>query len=432
VTLPSLPQSLRPLVALALALATPMLALACRAPEQRDCGDDAPKAKKGSSAKKSEAATSTHAEPEPSVKSPKVATSASEEPAEAALPPIVAASSAVVSPATPWPPPNPGRTAFTPANAASIKERWSTSIGGWGKIVAVSGAHDRVVATSGSTLELLDARTGAKLASRAESYDDVILAIGWGPKSVVVATHGRIDELDPKTLDLLATTKVRASPAHAAAIVWPGVAMSHDDGVLARYTLGGVGVYEIPIGGPPVQAHSIALSRDGRRVVVGFIQGTVWAWDWATPVTPLKLAQHSGHLSVAFSASGAYVVESGSSFGVAIHRVDKRGVAPRKARTDASWTNGLAIDDTGKLVIAGSSSGYLTIAGDEEQEPHRLSKGWDTVESLSVDEWLTSFAGIDRSGLVRFYAIDPAPSATGSASTGASGSAAPKPSAPQK
>lgn len=407
---------------------------ACRSPQQRDCGEEGPKPTKGTKrkadddARRATEATSASATASASPRAGASAQASAEasEPADVAPAPYVAASSALVSPATPWPPPNPGRTTITKANARRVAERWTTALGGWGKHVAVSGAHDKVAAIASRDLELLDARTGAKLVSHAPPCGDV-LALGFGPKSLVVACREQIDELDPTTLDTLATTKLRGERgerAVSAHVAWPGVAVGHKDGVLARYTLGGASPpVEISLGGPPVLAHSIALSRDGRRVVVGFTQGTVWAWDWSRPGAPIKLAQYDGHVRVAFSASGALVIESGPSFGAGVHRLDKGGPTRlRTARTGAAWTNGLAIDDAGALALAGSSSGYLTIVDDEE--PEKLGAGYDTVESLSVDEWFSSFAGIDRSGKVRFFAIDPAPAA--SASSSAAASATPK------
>lgn len=395
--------------------ATLSLALtACRAQrgESHDSEEPGPKPKKPP-AKSPEASATASASRK---------TAPSDEPASG-VPPSAASGTPV--PATRWSPPNPGRTVIGETNASSVKERWATDIGGWGKCVAVSGVRDEVFATSGHELVVLDARTGAKLRTIAPPCEG-ILALGPGPASWIVACRRAIVELDPTTLELLspaASRATRASEAHAAAIAWPGVAMSHKDGVIARYALGGAGPPdELPIGGPPVEAHAIALSRDGRRVAVAFSQGTVWAWDWARPEVPLKLAQYDTRAAVAFSPSGALVLESGPSFGLALHRFGKGGAtAAGTLRTDESWTNGLAIDDAGTLAIAGSSGGYLLLAGEKRRAlgPH------DSIESLAVDEWLTAFAGIDRSGKVRFFAIDPAPAPAPAAVASGSARAAP-------
>ncbi len=332
--------------------------------------------------------------------------------APAALP--TPSSPAVVDPPSavtvaPLPPPVPPGAPIGPplsaTNASRVKERWAATIGGWGKAVAISTHHAKVAASSGGLVQTFDLATGAPAHARPPSGCGGVVAMGFSPTALVVVCDHGIVELDPVSLEKRKTLLVRGPEISAGSVRAPWVAVSHADGVLARYSLEGKDVVEIPVHGPTVDVESIDVSRDGARAAVGFRSGAVWAWDWSSPATEIDVATYRTHVSaVAFSPDGSLLAEEGPSFGVSVWRFDsakRTAVAAGELRTDESWTNGLFITNDGALLVAGTSSGYAVIT----KAGKTSFGGYESVEDLAIDESFTAFGGIDRSGTVRVFSV---------------------------
>ncbi|MFO0549470.1 MAG: hypothetical protein U0271_13850 [Polyangiaceae bacterium] len=316
------------------------------------------------------------------------------------------------------PVPTPSATAPTPAvtgvpfaisatTVGNVKRRWQASIGGWGKEVALDATGKLAAATSGAEVHLFDAVTGAAKGTIQSTCSIVDGGLALVADKLVIACDHGIDLYDVATLTRAKSLAVRGAEATAASIDATHVALAHSDGVLALYPLDGGAAREIEVCGPPLAAAHLALSTDATRVAVGWPQGSIWVFAWATPNEPLKIAKYDhAPNTLALSADGRFLVEEGPSFGYAVWDLAE---SPAKKvyepRSNESWTNGLAVSGDGKTVIAGTSSGYKVVIDGKTLKD--LGDSHESIEALAVDARGSAFIGVDRSGGVEMFSLTP-------------------------
>ena len=117
---------------------------------------------------------------------------------------------------------------------------------------------------------------------------------------------------DGKKLTHLHAPRINPSPVTAAAVAWPRIALGHHDGVIRIYGLDGSSTIEIPVPGPPIDVKSMAMTPDGSRVAIAWVQGSIWWWDTKAPDAPHKLVRHESEAdAISFNDDGSLLAEEG-------------------------------------------------------------------------------------------------------------------------
>jgi DNA-binding SARP family transcriptional activator/WD40 repeat protein len=116
----------------------------------------------------------------------------------------------------------------------------------------------------------------------------------------------------------------------------------------------------------PVGGDAAAISEDGRTVLLGGRDGTVWFVDLATGSTRTALGGHDGAVvSAAFSADGRTAVTAGEDNRIIVWNT--RGEAVRETLQTASRTVGLVVSPDGRTLYSGGLDGKVVVwdlAGD--------------------------------------------------------------------
>jgi len=287
-------------------------------------------------------------------------------------------------------------------NVTRVRKLWEVAAGGSGRAVAMSRALGRVAFSSGSPVQLYDFYTG-KAAGSINTCPDVIrggLAYAKGKLLVVCESGVRLYEGTKRS-----QAKVDANSARitAAAFVWPWLALGHHDGVLRIYGLDGSPTREIPVPGPPIDVKSLALTPDGSRIAVSWIQGSIWWWDVAQPQTAHKLVRRENESdSVAFSGDGKLFAEEGRTFFTTVWDFSAAPSERAEVR-NGSWVKRILFSRDSNWLFRGGSDG-LEIA--QIGGPQRVAL--DTrgaVEDVATDEFGAALAAVDRDGRLTMWTV---------------------------
>ncbi len=287
-------------------------------------------------------------------------------------------------------------------NADRLEKRFEALAGGFGRAVAVSRSVGLVAAASGSPVRFYELENG-KPAGEVHGCADLLRGgLGFHDGVLVVACESKLEIYHPRKRMRLQAPEIHSTRGTAVAFAWPRVAMAHWDGVLRIYSLTGAPHVEIPVPGPPIDAKSVALTADGSRVAVAWIQGSVWWWDTSRPAEPHRLVRHANESdSLAWSADGRLLAEEGELAFTTVWSVTGEPSAVAKMK-NGDWVKRLLFTRDGQWLVRGGSDGLelAEIAG-----PKRFAL--DTrgqVEDVALDEVGASLAAIDRDGRVSLWA----------------------------
>jgi WD40 repeat protein len=288
-----------------------------------------------------------------------------------------------------------GPVAIGAGNVDRLTKVWEAAAGGFGRAVAVSRKLVRVAVSSGSPVKVYDLYSGRAVATIPTCADVIRGGIAYvGNQLVVVCESGvRVYEGTAESAQ-----RVDANPAKITAASFAGsrLALGHHDGVVRIYGLDGSAPIEIPVPGPPIDVKSLALTRDGSRVAVGWVQGSIWWWETAQPTAPHPLTRRDSESdSVAWSDDGALFAEEGNANTTSVWSF---GATPGEQTTirNGDWVKRIRFTRDGKWLVRGGSDGLdlAEIAG-----PRRVvleSRG--SVEDVALDELGALIAAVDRDG----------------------------------
>ena len=287
-------------------------------------------------------------------------------------------------------------------NIQRVKLRWEVAFGGHGRGVAVSRGLDRVAASSGSPIHLFRWSTGKSAGTLGSCSEVVRGGLSFARRKLLVVCRDAVELWDVARKKRLDTIAVHASPVTASSLRWPRLALGHHDGVVRIYGLDGSPTLEIPVPGPPIDVKSLALTPDGSRIAVAWVQGSVWWWETAHPGEPHKLVRHANESdTVAFSHDGKLFAEEGASSFSTVWSFES---PPKKLVEirNGDWIKRLLFTRDSRWLLRGGSDG-LELA--EVQGPRRIvldTQG--AVEDVSLDEHAHSFAAVDRKGRLSLWA----------------------------
>jgi len=299
--------------------------------------------------------------------------------------------------------PAPRPLVISSRNSDRVKQRWEATPGGAGNAVAVSRALDRVAYSNGQGTLLYALGSGKPVDTGLTTCNPVVRGgLAFSDRRLVVVCEGAVklrDATEPAR-DL----PIAPTPVTAAALAGDRLALAHRDGVVRIYPLAGGAPVEIPVPGPPIDVKSLALTADGARLAVAWVQGSIWWWDTAAPAAPHDLVRHDRESdTLCFSRDGALLAEEGESFYTTVWS-DLVGTPTAKARLrNGSWVKRLLFTHDGAWLVRGGSDGLelAEIAG-----PKRVvldDRG--SVEDVAMSEDGAVLAAADREGRLTVWAV---------------------------
>lgn len=292
--------------------------------------------------------------------------------------------------------------AIAGGNVDRVKLLWQAAVGGYGRAVAIDRASARVAVATGSPVELFDLHTG-KSAGNVDSCRDVVRGgVAFNKAKLLVVCEKTLQLFDGKKLQRLRAPRINASPVTASAISWPRIALGHHDGVIRIYGLDGSATVEIPVPGPPIDVKSLAMTRDGSRVAVAWVQGSVWWWDTKSPSVPHKLVRHESEAdAISFNDAGTLLAEEGEPRYTTVWSFSGTPAEKTKIK-NGLWVKRIWFSKDSAWLVRGGSDG-LEIA--EIAGPRRVAL--DTsgkVEDVALDHRRATIAAVDRVGRLSVWA----------------------------
>jgi WD40 repeat protein len=287
-------------------------------------------------------------------------------------------------------------------NAERVKLVWEADAGGTGRAVGLHRRFARVVVAAGSSVWVYDLRSGKRTSQLPACREVVRGGLSFSNNKLVVACESGLELYDAAKLTRLTAPKIAPAPVTAVAIVGSRVAIGHRDGVVRVYSLDGAPTIEIRVPGPPIDVKSVDVTRDGSRIAVAWVQGSIWWWHTAQPAEPHDLVRRDNESdSLAFSDDGALLAEEGRNNFTTLWSFGQKPVEKASLRNGA-WVKRLRFTRDGKWLVRGGSDGLelAEIAG-----PRRVAL--DTrgaVEDVALDENAAMLAAADRDGRLTVWA----------------------------
>ncbi len=298
-------------------------------------------------------------------------------------------------------PANPAALAIDGSQPHRIVKAWEVNLGGRGVAVAVSRSASRVAAAvADSPVKLYDTRTGKALGASASCTDVLRSGVYLAASRLIVACGSRVEQYQLR--DLKELSRLEFEPEQRAVAVtlsWPWLAVGHHDGVLRIYDLVGGGVREIEVPGPPIDVKSLALSHDGQRLAVAWVQGSIWWWSIDAPEQPNRLVRYENESdALAFDRSGRLLAEEGEANLTRVWALDE--AKPAHLRAHGAWIKSLWFTARGDWLVRGGSHGLdlVELAGEGT-----LSLANGLVEDVALDDDGASLAAVDREGNLRLW-----------------------------
>ncbi len=288
-------------------------------------------------------------------------------------------------------------------SAERVARLWEVAAGGSGRAVAVNRGAKLVAYSSGSTVRLHELGSGALLWELSLGSEILRGGLGFRNGKLYVACVSKVAAIDSRTRKPTAGLDVASAPMTAVAFQGEWLAAGHTDGVVRIYSLVGGETREIPVPGPPIDVKSLALTPDGRRVAVAWVQGSIWWWNVAEPGSPTPLVRYLHESdALAFSNDGQLLAEEGEEQQTTLWSFGDRPTKLMALRQGAWVKRILMTRDRKWLVRAGSDGLELAeIAG-----PRRIElDARAPVEDAAFDEETSLIAAADRAGRLILYGV---------------------------
>jgi WD40 repeat protein len=285
-----------------------------------------------------------------------------------------------------------------------VKSLWQAAVGGFGKAVAIDRARNRVAVASGESVHLFDLWTG-KPAGQPHTCANIIRGgLAFHRASLVVVCENAVERYDVGTLKKLTPVKVSSSRITAVAFAPSRMALGHYDGVVRIYALAGGAPVEIPVPGPPIDVKSLALTDDGKKIAVAWIQGSIWWWQTDVPTAPNALVRHSNESdTLAFNHAGTLLAEEGEPKQTTIWSFAGSQPSERAKLRNGEWVKRLHFTNDDKWLIRGTSDGLEIV---EIDGPRRVALDTTApVEDVAVDAAGTMLGAVDRTGRFTMWSV---------------------------
>lgn len=281
-------------------------------------------------------------------------------------------------------------------SAERVKLAWEAASGGYARAVAVSRTLGRVAFASRTHVALYELDSGKPLGRSEPCAEVVHTGLGFVRGRLHVVCDDRVVSFATKQLTAIEAPKVHESRSTAAVFRGHFLALGHRDGVIRVYDLHSGARREIVVPGPPIDVKSLALTSDGRRVAVAWVQGSVWWWDVTAPDQPHQLVRHDSESdALAFSQGGARLAEEGARNTTTLWELSEppKVVAQLK---NGDWIKQLEFTRDDQWLARGGSDG-LELA--EVGGPRRVVlEAQGRVEDLALDESGSVLVAGDRDG----------------------------------
>ncbi|MBI3200414.1 MAG: WD40 repeat domain-containing protein [Myxococcales bacterium] len=289
------------------------------------------------------------------------------------------------------------------ANVDRVKKSWEVAAGGYGRAVAVSRALGRVAFANKEGVELFDLITGKSTGKVQRCRDVVRGGLAFHGGDLLIVCEKSVVKVDALKRTDRPDVAVDAARVTAAAFVGATMVLGHRDGVIRIYGLNGAATVEVRVPGPPVDAKSLALTRDGSRLAVGFVQGSVWWWEVAKPEAFHDMARHESETdALAFSDDGALLADEGAAHTTTLWELGPPPTAKLKLK-HGNWLKRILFTRDGRWLVRAGSDGLelAEIAG-----PRRIALDTrDPVEDAAFDEHGSLLGAVDRLGRLTLWAV---------------------------
>lgn len=294
-------------------------------------------------------------------------------------------------------------TVIGAATAERVQRIWDAAAGGYGRGVAVSSRLSRVAFANKDGVELFELSTGKSLGKVQRCRDVVRGGVAFHGGDLIIVCEKSVVVVDGLKHTKKPDLPINGSRITAAAVSGARLALGHHDGVVRVYGLDGSATTEIPVPGPPIDVKSLALTRDGSRIAVAWVQGSVWWWDLAKPSVPHDLVRHESESDgIAFSDDGNLLAEEGGENTTTLWELGEVPVAKAKLKNGA-WVKRILFTRDGKWLARGGSDG-LELA--EVAGPKRVALDPKSpVEDAAFDESGAILAASARDGRLTLWAV---------------------------
>lgn len=288
-------------------------------------------------------------------------------------------------------------------NVDRVKLRWEAAVGGYGLAVSIDRELGRVAVATGRPVELFDLRTGKDLGSVDSCRKVVRGGITFEKGKLLVVCERSLQLFDGKKLARLHAPRINPSPVTASAVAWPHVALGHHDGVIRIYDLDGADTIQIHVPGPPIDVKTMAMTPDGSRVAVAWVQGSIWWWNTKAPNVPHKLVRHESEAdAISFNATGTLLAEEGEPRYTTVWSFV--GTPAEKTRIrNGRWVKRIWFTKDSKWLVRGGSNGLEIAQIDGPQRVALDTSGM--VEDVAMGDRLATIAAVDRAGRLTLWAV---------------------------
>jgi WD40 repeat protein len=288
-------------------------------------------------------------------------------------------------------------------NADRVQKLWEAAAGGRARAVALDAAQGRVAYAAEDGVRAYELSSGKLIGSLKPCPEVLQRGMAFFAGKLIVGCERSVEQLELKRLKKLGPVAVHNSKITAATVSGSRLALGHNDGVVRIYALDGSRKIEIAVPGPPIDVKSLALSRDGSRIAVAWIQGSIWWWNTAKPDEPHKLVRHDTESdSLAWSRDGSLLAEEGAKQQTTIWTFGAAAPKETFKLKNGAWVKQLAFSLDGKWLARGGSDGLelAEIAG-----PRRVALDTrGSVEDVALDERGALIAAADRDGRLSVWA----------------------------
>lgn len=297
----------------------------------------------------------------------------------------------------------PRPLAIGAATADRVKKTWEVAAGGYARAVAVSSRLGKVAFANKEGVELYELATGKAIAKVGRCKDVVRGGLAFHAGELVIVCETAVQRLDAQKRSERPELVVNASRITAAAFTGSRLVLGHHDGVIRIYGLDGSAGVEVKVPGPPIDAKSVALSADGGRLAVAWVQGSVWWWEVQKPEAPHDLVRNDKESdALSFSDDGALLAEEGAKNTTTLWSLGDPPSAKAKLK-NGSWVKRILFTPDGKWLARAGSDG-LELA--EILGPRRVALDTrDPVEDAAFDEQRAVLVAADRQGRLTAWAV---------------------------
>ena len=287
--------------------------------------------------------------------------------------------------------------------AHRVKRRWEVAAGGYARAVAIDRRLARVAFASRDGVSVHDLNSGKRLGGGRWCKETVHTGLGFvGDQLVVVCAEGLVS-LDARTLKRRASPKLPSAAITAAAFSGKRLALGQRDGVVRIVDFSGGAMREVPVPGPPIDVKSLALSRNGERLAVAWVQGSVWWWDTKTPRESHRVVRHDRESdALAFNKDATLLAEEGARHQTTLWHLREQPKLSAKVK-NGDWVKQIRFTRDDRWLVRGGSDGLELAEVGGAKRVVLDARG--NVEDVALGERGEFLVAADRDGRLSLWAV---------------------------